>query len=550
MKRLLVTFLLLSLCVSPVSAFVLAEFCPDGYASGDGDEYFILEGTGNLAGWTVSDGEGTLSFPAGSFSSGEIIVARSAEAYNSIHGTFPDYEILESGTTPNVLQSGRFQMANTGDDLSLLYNGKIVSTVSWPDELAASNGRVHVCLDGVWDERIYKIGQSRFSPETFTADSVTLFVSPDASYDIVTNVIRESTDTLLISMYEFTHPEIAREIAAAADRGVSVTLLLEGGPVGGMSDEQKGVMNYLTEHGVSVSMIESEGNLPARYRYLHTKYMVADTYVTVVLSENFKPSGIPLTGTKGNRGWGAVVYDTEIADYFTDVFTADISGYDIYPYVPGTEPLPDSWSDEKISPYFSSLTLYNVNITPVISPDTSSLVLDLIRSAETSIDLQQAYISPYPDGENTWLAAVLDAADRGVDVRVMLDGMYYNTEDEADNNELVATLNRYGSTISAKLILPGDYLTKLHNKGMIVDGEYVLISSINWNYNSPNNNREAGLIIQNPEAAEYYTAVFAYDWNGDFDKDPVSAGIGFDVRFILAGGIVILLAGILIYRRR
>ena len=191
-----------------------------------------------------------------------------------------------------------------------------------------------------------------------------------------------------------------------------------------------------------------------------------------------------------------------------------------------------------------------MNITPVISPDTSSLVLDLIRSAETSVDLQQAYISPYPDGENTWLAEVLDASEQGAEVRVMLDGMYYNTEDEADNNELAATLNRYGPTISAKLILPGEYLTKLHNKGVIVDGEYVLISSINWNYNSPNNNREAGLIIQSIEAAEYYTAVFAYDWNGDFDKDPVSAGIGFDVRFLLAGGIVIHLIGILIYRRR
>lgn len=550
MRRLLFTLLFLTLCISPASAFILAEFCPDGYASGDGDEYFILEGAGSLAGWTVSDGEGTISFPAGAFSGGRIVVARSAAAYNQIHGTFPDYEIMESGTTQNVLQTGRFQMANTGDDLSILGQGQIVQTVSWPNELAASNGRVHVYTNGVWDERVYKIGQSRFSPETFTADSVTIFVSPDSSYSVVTGVILDSTDTLLISMYEFTHPDIAREVASAADRGVDVTLLLEGGPVGGISDEEKGVMNYLTEHGVSVCTIESEGSLPARYRYLHAKYMVADDYVTVVLSENFKPSGIPLPGTKGNRGWGAVVYDAEIAEYFTDVFTADISGYDIYPYVPGTEPLPETWADEKITPHFSDMTLYNVSVTPVISPDTSSLVPDLIRSAVSSVDLQQAYISPYPDGENTWLAAVLDAADRGAEVRVMLDGVYYNTEDDADNDELVATLNRYGNTISAKLLSPSAYLTKLHNKGVIVDGEYVLISSINWNYNSPNNNREAGLIIQSTEAAAYYTAVFTFGWNGDFEKDPLSAGIGFDIRFLLAGGIVILLIGILIYRRR
>ena len=550
MKRLLVSFLFLLILVSPASAFVLSEFCPDGYSSGDGDEYFVLEGTGALSGWTVSDGEGTISFPAGAISDGRVIVARNATAYFQIWGTLPDYEILESGTTPNVLQSGRFQMANTGDDLSL-YSGRIlVQTISWPDKLENSNGRVHIYTDGVWDDRIYKIGQSRFLPETFTADSVTLFVSPDCSYDTVSKVIRDSKNTLIISMYEFTHPELAEEVAEAAKRGVEVTLLMEGGPVGGISDEEKGVLNYLKEAGVSVSTIESEGNLPARYRYLHTKYLVADDYITVILSENFKPSGIPLTGTKGNRGWGVVVRDTGVAEYFTRVFTDDLSGYDIYPYVPDDESFPLTWSDVDIIPHFSEKTLYNVVVTPVISPDTSYLVPDMIEKATTSIDIQEAYISPYPDGENTWLAELLEAGERGAELRVMLDGVYYNTEDDADNDELVASLNRMGSGISAKLLIPGDYLTKLHNKGLIVDDEYVLVSSINWNFNSPNNNREAGLIIQSPEAAEYYTEVFDFDWNKDFEKDPFSVGVGFDVRFLLAGGVVILLIGILIYRRR
>ena len=550
MKRLLFLLFLLTLCISPASAFVLAEFCPDGYAAGDGDEYFILEGSGSLNGWTITDGEGSLAFPAGAVSNGRVVVARSAEAFFTIHKTLPDYEILESSAVKNVLQSGRFQMANTGDDLSLLREGVIVQTVSWPGELVSSNGRVHVYSDGVWDDRIYKIGQSRFAAETFTADSVTLFVSPDSSYEAVSGVIRQASETLLISMYEFTHADLAREIADAAGRGVEVTLLLEGGPVGGISDEEKGVMDYLAGRGVSVLTIESEGSIPARYRYLHAKYLVADGYVTIVLSENFKPSGIPLPGTKGNRGWGAVIRDEETAGYFSEVFAADLGGIDIYPYVPGEEPLPASWSDEESAPRFAGMTLYNVRVTPVISPDTSSLVFDLIRSAHTSVDLQQAYISPYPDGENIWLAAVLDAADRGASVRVMLDGMYYNTADDADNDELAAALNRYGGDVAARLLLTGAHLTKLHNKGMIVDGDQVLISSINWNFNSPNNNREAGVIIQSPEAAGYYAAVFSSDWNGEYEKDPVSAGLGFDLRLLLAGGVLIFVAGILVYRRR
>ena len=56
-------------------------------------------------------------------------------------------------------------------------------------------------------------------------------------------------------------------------------------------------------------------------------------------------------------------------------------------------------------------------------------------------------------------------------------------------------------------------LEKIHNKGVIVDGERVLVSSINWNSNSPNFNREAGVIIDHPGVARYFLEVFDDDWN-------------------------------------
>jgi len=53
---------------------------------------------------------------------------------------------------------------------------------------------------------------------------------------------------------------------------------------------------------------------------------------------------------------------------------------------------------------------------------------------------------------------------------------------------------------------------KIHNKGVIVDNRLVLVSSINWNSNSPNFNREAGVIIEHPGVAGYFNAVFEDDW--------------------------------------
>lgn len=55
-------------------------------------------------------------------------------------------------------------------------------------------------------------------------------------------------------------------------------------------------------------------------------------------------------------------------------------------------------------------------------------------------------------------------------------------------------------------------LRLLHNKGMVVDAEKVLVSSINWTQNSILNNREAAVLVTSPEVADYYEQLFHRDW--------------------------------------
>ena len=546
--RAVLVFVTLCILICPASAYTITEFCADGYATGDGDEYFILEGEGSLSAWTVTDGEGTISFGT---ESGRVVVARSGELYCQIHGSYPDLEIIDScKAVANANTVKKFQMANSADSLTLMRNGVVVQTISWPEDVRTGNGRIHKYSNGEWDSRVFKIGQSDFEPQTFTADKITLFVSPDCSHEVITGVIEEAEEEILLSMYEFTSVSLAQSLADAEERGVEVTILMEGGPVGGMSKEEKGVLNYLTKNGAEVFTIESEGKLPARYRYLHTKYLIADQTTTVVLSENFKDSGVPESGY-GNRGWGAAVEDAGVAAYFREVFDADLAGYDIYCWTAGSEPLPEESTESEGIRLFKSKTIENVKVTPVISPDTSFLIGDALASAVSSIDIQQAYISHYPDSENPWLAAAVSAAEAGAEVRIQLDGMYYNTDSEADNDEIAADVNRKGlENLHAKILTDREGILKLHNKGAIVDERIVLISSINWNYNSPTNNREAGLLIESEEAAAYYTRVFSYDWDGTVPEDPASAALGFDVRFVLAGIIIAGLVGLYIWRRR
>jgi phosphatidylserine/phosphatidylglycerophosphate/cardiolipin synthase-like enzyme len=64
----------------------------------------------------------------------------------------------------------------------------------------------------------------------------------------------------------------------------------------------------------------------------------------------------------------------------------------------------------------------------------------------------------------------------------------------------------------------------IHNKGIVVDGKIVLVSSANWSSDGVLRNRDAGLIIHDEEIAGYYQQVFLDDWESraraTLDDDP------------------------------
>jgi phosphatidylserine/phosphatidylglycerophosphate/cardiolipin synthase-like enzyme len=58
-----------------------------------------------------------------------------------------------------------------------------------------------------------------------------------------------------------------------------------------------------------------------------------------------------------------------------------------------------------------------------------------------------------------------------------------------------------------------DYYTHCHNKGLVIDRESVIVSSTNWSENSIARAREAGVLIESPEVAQYFAEVFEFDWS-------------------------------------
>ena len=54
---------------------------------------------------------------------------------------------------------------------------------------------------------------------------------------------------------------------------------------------------------------------------------------------------------------------------------------------------------------------------------------------------------------------------------------------------------------------------KCHTKGIVVDSERAVVGSHNWTNQGALVNRDASLIFYDREIAEYYKALFEFDWN-------------------------------------
>jgi phosphatidylserine/phosphatidylglycerophosphate/cardiolipin synthase-like enzyme len=518
MRRLVVS-LLFCICVVACGAVQIIEFCPDPYQADDIDEYVVVSGTGSLDAIAISDNHGGFRFPAGTIINGTLTVARSAPAFEKTHGTLPDFEWQNySPQVPDVVSGGTLRLANTRDELMVYENSRLVQKITWPGEVRPREGQVHFLENGVWDPRPLMLGQSRLAPETFGNVKVTAFVSPDSSLEVFSDAVASAQHQVLVNVYELSSANITGALINAEKRGVDVEVLLEGGPVGGISPEEKAAIWQLNQSGIPVFEMTTSESGHAPYRYDHAKYVVIDERAVLVTSENFGHSGFPPEGETGNRGWGVYLEDPDLAAYFREIYQTDTGGPAIVP-VYGTAGPAEVYNVVSYPAPFVPATFAGARVTPVIAPDTSTAITGLLDSAQVSIEIEQAYITnESTTGLNPYLANAINASRRGVHVRVLLDSYWYNTEDETDNDEMVALINRIAASdhlpLEARCAdLEASGLEKIHNKGVIVDDRAVLVSSINWNTNSPGFNREAGVIVEQPEVARYFRTVFDADWS-------------------------------------
>jgi phosphatidylserine/phosphatidylglycerophosphate/cardiolipin synthase-like enzyme len=367
------------------------------------------------------------------------------------------------------------------------------------------------------------------------------------------HAIGAAKSSLLVNIYEMKSKEVGDALVERIRAGVHVEILEEGQPVGQVSPQATDVRQRIVEAMQDASAATgnrfysmSEANKKLRrFTFDHAKYMVIDDQQLLIGSENYSSSLGEPDHRPGNRGWEVLLQNPDLAAQYKTMFASDSapSNEDIvdlvdqgrgrsleqdgamasFAWQTGLQtggsldnPVPDGAITQLEAQSARSLT----------SPDTSlSGLVGLLNQASKSVKLELMTFNPKWGirGEVSPLyTAVVEAARRGVSVRVLLnDEDAFGSSSKARANHkhpyLVRMLKQLAQNenldLDARIANLGAMnVTYIHNKGALVDGTQVLISSINWNENSVEHNRETAAIVESADVNQYYDQLFETDW--------------------------------------
>ena len=138
----------------------------------------------------------------------------------------------------------------------------------------------------------------------------------------------------------------------------------------------------------------------------------------------------------------------------------------------------------------------------IVEPDDGlQPVVDFIQSAESSLLIKQFTFT-----EESFIQAVIERKNAGVDVRVML-----NTQRSGGDRANDETFEKFENAgVNVQWTSPKFYVT--HEKSMVVDGKAALIATFNLSEKYFSLTRDYGVITEQPHRVAQITEVFDADW--------------------------------------
>ena len=386
--------------------------------------------------------------------------------------------------------------------------------------------------------------------------TLTVAIAPDNAFRVISDFLGSARQSIKMEMYSFENFALAGVVTQAIQsRHISVTILLEGGPPGGITDDERWICQQIEAVGGQCWFMISDSahDIYDRYDYVHAKLIVVDDHVVAIGSENLSPRSLtyddPADGTFGQRGTYLLTDAPGVVARALEVFNADfdplkhrdlyrwVSGDPKYgnPLTPGYQPLTLTLGSGYFIRYPAPLTLTAPLTFELLTSPESSLhagdgLLGLIDQAGPgdSIDGEQLDEPPHwgPSSStaavdpNIRLQALIDAASRGAHVRLLLDS-YFDvptmTTSNAATQVYINSLRALSPTLMSNLeVRRGNpSLGGIHNKMFLfhLNGRKVIhAGSLNGTEGSNKVNREVALQVDSSAAYDYLRAMFEYDW--------------------------------------
>jgi hypothetical protein len=253
---------------------------------------------------------------------------------------------------------------------------------------------------------------------TYSADSgtfnfeetITLFPSPDSSFKAISNAIDNANKSIYLNIYQFHNSYLMDHLINAIQRGVEVKVLLEGDPVGGIENDER----YIAEQIVNASgevrfMIDDEANgIHDRYTINHAKYAIIDNRSTILMFGNWKNTDVPANSTYGYRGWGIIINNANVTNYFRDVFFYDWNCANNLPPIVTTVSINSPGTVSEGETFTASVNIDNVTELAIfmfkLSYNSSVLALTKIEKGSNSA------ISNW----SSWTSTIDNNADKAI----------------------------------------------------------------------------------------------------------------------------------------
>ncbi len=373
------------------------------------------------------------------------------------------------------------------------------------------------------------------SLDPITADmELTLCASPDAGWAVLEPFLAASPkQTLVVGMYDFTAPHIQ---AALLQGAADLTLTLDH-PAGKATREQTidtteaELATKLKRHLHFAWALENSDPKAAAWVFpnaYHIKVAVRADDRMWLSSGNWNTTNQPqidlgdkaaaaVIAAKSDRDWHVVAQSPELSAVFRAFLAKDFdtarqhqaaeiatAAGSATPMVPdalvaleAAARVPTTW--------FPARTLRGrFTVRPLLTPlDYQPHVLALIQGATQRFYMQTQYIHPSgrpgDEDHDALIAAVATLITRGIDVRLITS--------QFQNAAWIEKVMQAG--IDSRVLR---IQQRVHNKGIVVDGARVLVSSQNWSADGTLRNRDAGLLIESTEAAAYFEQIFLHDW--------------------------------------